>query len=38
VIISINSGSWGVMVIRLDIKIWKIDRGGTKKVEAEKSV
>jgi hypothetical protein len=26
------------MVIRLDIKIWKIDRGGTKKVEAEKSV
>jgi hypothetical protein len=30
VIISINSGSWGVMVIRLDIEIWVIGKGGTK--------
>jgi hypothetical protein len=32
VIIFINSGSWGrVMVIRLDIEIWEIGKGGTKK-------
>jgi hypothetical protein len=30
-IISINSGSWGVlMVIRLNIEIWEIGKGVTK--------
>jgi hypothetical protein len=32
VIISINSGSWGgVMVIKLDIEIWVVGKGGIKK-------
>jgi uncharacterized membrane protein YcfT len=31
IIISINYGSWGVMVISLDIETWVVDKGGTKK-------
>jgi hypothetical protein len=31
VIIYINSGSWGVMVIRLDIETWVIGKDGTKR-------
>jgi di/tricarboxylate transporter len=32
-IIAINSGKWGVqiMVVRLDIEIWEIGKGGTKR-------
>jgi hypothetical protein len=30
VVISINSGSWGVMVIMLDIETWVIGEGGIK--------
>jgi hypothetical protein len=30
VMVSINSRSWGIMVFRLDIKIWETGTGGTK--------
>jgi hypothetical protein len=31
IIISINSGSWGVMVVWLEIKTWVIGKSGTKR-------
>jgi hypothetical protein len=36
VIISINNGSWGVMVIRLDIETLVIGKGGIKKGRGRK--
>jgi hypothetical protein len=35
VIISINSGSWGVMVVWLEIETWVIGKGGTKREEGK---
>jgi hypothetical protein len=31
VILFINSGSWGVMLVRLDIEIWEIGEDDTKR-------